>query len=122
MVRKRSKAAEGAVAVSEDVLATDVAAYAAEIGLAPQDGGGRGFDDSDFRPEVANVKIGEDVEDTVPSTEVSKKKSKNKFKRDEELEEPARPPAEVLERTWNVGAGARPGEITITLFLFGCEL
>lgn len=114
MSRKRSKQADGDAAVSEGALATDVAAFAAEIGLAPQDGAGRGFDDSDFRPELANVKIGEDVKTndlvTDDSKQVaSKKKSKNKFKPGAEPEEPARPPAAVTERTWNEGAGSRPG-------------
>lgn len=114
MSRKRSKVADSEAAVSEGALASDVAAYAAEIGLAPQDQSGRGFDDSDFRPELANVRIGEYVKDkdleADKSKEVaSKKRSKNKFKPDAEPDEPTRPPAAVTERTWNEGAGSRPG-------------
>lgn len=114
MSRKRSKAADGDPAVSEGALANDVAAYAAEIGLAPEDQSGRGFDDSDFRPELANVRIGEHVKNEDLEVDKSKqvalkKRSKNKFKPDAEPDEPARPPAAVTERTWNEGAGSRPG-------------
>lgn len=114
MVRKGpSKGAARKADASED-LASDVAAFASQLGLTAAGGGG-GFDD--FRPEKAQQRIGIDEPATV-NQEV-KKASTNKFKPNvENAEVPAAQrhlkldpelEAAIKERTWNEGVGERPG-------------
>jgi hypothetical protein len=105
------KAAAGAGAS----IQAEVAQYASQIGLRPSSGAG--FDDSDFAPEKATLKLS-----SQPAADVivipSVKKSKNKFKPDAKpgdnvnsssAEGKDSAPAAVKERTWNAGVGERPG-------------
>jgi hypothetical protein len=96
-------------------LRNEVAAFASQLGLGAA-GGGAGFDDADFAPSKAGLRLGKETEQntTVPP---SKTKPRNKFKPDAEKEE-ASPwkrevdpelAAAIAERNWNAGVGERPG-------------
>jgi len=107
----KKKGAVPPQSASEDAaLASDVAAFASQLGLAGAGGGE--FDD--FRPERAQQRLGE-----APAE--PRKRSTNKFKPVEEAPEepapqwqPALDPeleAAIKERTWNEGVGERPGAV-----------
>lgn len=100
---------------NSDSLGQEVADVVSQLGLGAA-GGGRGFDDSDFAPSKAGVKLGAESE-AAKDEPAKPKKSKNKFKQDADAEPPAprkRAPdpavaAAIQERSWNAGVGERPG-------------
>lgn len=114
--KSRSKEAPADAADTAE-LASEVAAFASQLGLA-SGAGGQGFDDSDFRPDKAALKLG------TTETGKAKRKSTNKFRKNEveveaEEEEAEAAPyvkeidpeleAAIRERRWNEGVGERPG-------------
>lgn len=121
---KRSASKETADEPSEAALASEVAAFASQLGLASAGVVSQGFDDSDFRPDKAALKLGE----VAPEPGKSKRKSTNKFRKPEAEPEndDSLPPAPyvkeidpeleaaIRERRWNEGVGERPGEHTLT--------
>ncbi len=116
---------------SKDVeeIKADVAAFAAQLGLAA-DGAEAGFDDTDFRPQKAKETVGDTRKQSkqqdhsvnregrpgerkydASSKAVGPRQGKGVNAQDRSLaiggEEVD---ARIKERTWNTGVGPRPGE------------
>lgn len=98
---------------AEEALRKEVASFiSAEVGLGSHSTPDGTFDD--FAPENAAKKLGE-----VGDAPKRKKKSTNKFKSVNDHDGSAdaaevqakEPDASITERTWNEGAGQRPGEL-----------
>ena len=92
----------------EEALRREVASFiSAEVGLSSHAAPDDAFDD--FAPQNAAKKLGDPHE--APKR---KKKSTNKFKthqsQDDAPAAPREPDASITERSWNEGAGQRPGD------------
>ena len=124
MTRKAKRSGDGGDRAS---LTQDVAAFASQLGLRPT-GADAGFDDSDFAPSKASLRIGApDAEAEAPVR--AAKKSTNKFKpeqgpvvaRDEQEDGKAELAASITERKWNAGVGERPGTLSIVILAIPCD-
>jgi len=128
-VSHRKKSNDKSLENKKDVeeIKSDVAAFAAQLGLAGS--GEAGFDDSDFRPQKAQEKLAngskskpqnkdkahirrskdDDREGDAPTKITAARRGyseKAQDRRDVDGEMDER----LKERTWNFGVGPRPGE------------
>lgn len=104
-----SSTAQARASEGEEALRREVASFiSAEVGLASHATPDGAFDD--FAPQNAAKKLGE-----LSDAPKRKKRSTNKFKpsqgQDDSPAASRQPNASITERTWNEGAGQRPGEI-----------
>jgi hypothetical protein len=134
MAKQRRKGAAAGPAADVDVAAlqAEVRALSSQLGLASTSGG-QGFDDSDFRPEKAQVQLGtaggrnaKNGQDAPRKRNNDRKKFKwtvaaegearrkplpgNSDHPGKELQREAAAAAPEARRQWNAGAGALPGE------------
>lgn len=127
--QKLSVSKEPPATADSDVLRSEVAAFASSLGLAAASPAGDGFDDTDFRPEAAQRRLGsrsapkaEDAGAAGPSGggpapdrgaqtgRAGKATAQGKPSRAQGSAAAEKEPAARKGRGWNEGAGLPPGE------------
>jgi hypothetical protein len=127
--QKLNVSKEPPAAADSDVLRSEVAAFASSLGLAAASPAGDGFDDTDFRPEAAQRRLGsrsapkaEDAGAAGPSgggaapdrgaqtSRAGKAAAQGKPSRAQGSAAAEKEPAARKGRGWNEGAGLPPGK------------